>query len=296
MHANYPIPESELLINPDGSIYHLDMKPEDLAPTIITVGDPGRVKEVSKYFDTITYKGHHREFVTHTGYLNHKHLTVLSTGMGTDNIDIALNELDALVNIDFKTRTVKEHHTALRIIRLGTSGAVREDVEVGTILISEAAIGMDNLMHFYALENSIQETVYLEAFTSYIQPHFNRIRPYMAGAGSELLRLFENHYPKGTTVTASGFYGPQGRRLRLMPEFAGLIPVLHEFKHHHFRITNLEMETAGIYGLGKLLGHQCLSVNAIIANRINHRFARNHKKLVKKMIEEALEIITKEMV
>ncbi|MBL0309302.1 MAG: nucleoside phosphorylase [Bacteroidetes bacterium] len=289
------IPDSELLINPDGSIYHLDLKPDELADTIITVGDPARVKDVSKHFDSIQYKGHHREFVTHTGLLNNKRLTVLSTGMGTDNIDIALNELDALVNIDFENRTVKEALTSLNIIRLGTSGSVNEEIEVGSILISEAAIGMDNLMHFYPLENSIQETVYLEAFASYINPYFGKIKPYFAGAGTKLLQRFEKYFPKGTTVTASGFYAPQGRRLRLEPEFADFVYTLNRFHHPHFRITNLEMETAGIYGLGKLLGHECLSVNAIIANRINQKFAHNHKKLINRMIEEALEIITTEI-
>lgn len=296
MNEKSRISESELLVNPDGSIYHLDLKPEELAQTVITVGDPARVKEVSKHFDSVQYKGHHREFVTHTGYLNNKRLTVLSTGMGTDNIDIALNELDALVNIDFSTRTIKKEHTSLNIIRLGTSGSVSEEVEVGTILISEAAIGMDNLMHFYPMENTIQETVYLEAFASYIRPHFGKIKPYFASAGQDLLSRFEKYYPKGTTVTASGFYAPQGRMLRSEPEFKDFVSMLNRFRHQHFRITNLEMETSGIYGLGQLLGHQCLSVNAIIANRINQKFARNHKKLVNRMIEEALEIVTKEIV
>lgn len=287
-----PIAESELIINPDGGIYHLHLKPHELAETVITVGDPNRVESVSRFFDTIQHKVQHREFVTHTGYLNNKRLSVISTGIGTDNIDIVFNELDALANIDFATRKAKTELTALNIIRVGTSGSVQEDIEVDTILISEAAIGMDGLLNYYSYENTIQETVYLEAFNSYIKPWLKNSSPYIASAGETLLQKFESHYPKGTTITANGFYAPQGRMLRLQQEFPGFIEAINKFRHKHFRITNLEMETAGIYGLGKLMGHQCLSVNAILANRARHKFSSDPAGVVGKMIEEVLEIAT----
>ncbi|HLP51282.1 MAG TPA: nucleoside phosphorylase [Chitinophagales bacterium] len=292
MNNSGPIAESELIINPDGGIYHLHLKPHELAETIITVGDPNRVESVSRFFDTIQHKVQHREFVTHTGYLNNKRLSVISTGIGTDNIDIVFNELDALVNIDFATRTAKSELTALNIIRVGTSGSVQEDIEVDTILISEAAIGMDGLLNYYSYENTIQETVYLEAFTNYIKPWLKNSTPYIASAGDTLLQKFESHYAKGTTITANGFYAPQGRMLRLKQEYPGFIEAINKFRHKHFRITNLEMETAGIYGLGKLMGHQCLSVNAILANRARHKFSSDPNRVVTKMIEEVLEIAT----
>ena len=286
------IPESELIINPDGSIYHLHLKPHEIAETIITVGDPGRVAEVSKHFDSIQHKTLNREFLTHTGYLNNKRLTVISTGIGTDNIDIVMNELDALVNIDFETRTVKDALTSLQFVRLGTSGAVSEEVAVDSVIVSEIVIGMDGLMNFYQLENSIHETVYLEAFTSHIKPYFKEIKPYIASADTALLGKFESHFAKGTTLTASGFYGPQGRTLRAKDEFKNFATVINQFRHKHFRITNLEMETAAIYGFGKILGHQCLSISAILADRVKQTFSANPQKVVDRMIEQSLEIIT----
>lgn len=286
------IAESELVINPDGGIYHLHLKPHEIADTVITVGDPDRVAAVSKHFDSIQHKVQHREFITHTGYLNNKRISVIGTGIGTDNIDIVLNEIDALVNIDFATRTVKDSLTQLDIIRVGTSGSVNEEINVDTILVSENGIGMDGLMSFYTFENTIQETVYIEAFASHIKTHFSNVKPYIASAGESLLNKFEPHYPKGTTLTACGFYAPQGRQLRLQREFPNFIEVINSFRHKHFRITNLEMETSAIYGMGKLMGHNCLSVNAILANRIHHQFSSNPDKIVGKMIEEVLEIIT----
>ncbi|MFN8322991.1 MAG: nucleoside phosphorylase [Chitinophagales bacterium] len=287
-----PIHESELIINPDGSVYHLNLKPSEIAETIITVGDPDRVKEVSRHFDSIQHRVQHREFITHTGYMNNKRISVISTGIGTDNIDIVFNELDALVNIDFTTRRVKEELTSLDIIRVGTSGSVSEEIEIDTVLISEFAIGMDGLLNFYEHENTIQETVYLEAFTNYIRPNFKEVKPYLASAGNSLLSKFDKTFKSGTTVTACGFYAPQGRRLRLKQEFPNFIESINRFRHKHFRITNLEMETAGIYALGKLLGHNCLSVNAILANRINHQFSSDPSLVVNKMIDEVLEIVT----
>lgn len=286
------IPESELIIRPDGSIYHLHLLPEQLAETVITVGDPGRVETVSKHFDTIQHKVQHREFLTHTGYLNNKRISVISTGIGTDNIDIVFNELDALVNIDLKTRTIKKDKTSLDIIRVGTSGSVSADIATDSVIISEVGIGMDGLMNFYEHENSIWETVYLEAFANYIKPHFNAVTPYIASAGENLVAKFEPHFKKGTTITACGFYAPQGRMLRGKREFPDFIEVINKFRHKHFSISNLEMETAGIYGIGKLLGHNCLSVNAILANRIDKTFTKEPEKLVSKMIEKVLEVVT----
>lgn len=292
MHSSESIPDSELIINPDGSIYHLNLRPEDVADTVITVGDPDRVEAVSKHFDNVQVKARHREFVTHTGYLNNKRITVVSTGIGTDNIDIVFNELDALVNIDFATRTIKEAKTSLDIIRVGTSGSVSADLQIDSTLITETAIGMDGLMHFYEFENSIQETVYLEAFANHIKPYFKEVAPYIATGSEKLINKFEAYYPKGTTITACGFYAPQGRVLRGTRTFPNFIEAVNTFRHKHFRITNLEMETAGIYGLGKLLGHNCLSINAILANRIDNTFSADPKKIVNQTIEKVLEIIT----
>ena len=292
MPGKIRIAESELIINPDGSIYHLHLKPHEISDVVITVGDPDRVEAVSRHFDSIQHKVHHREFYTHTGFLNNKRLTVISTGIGTDNIDIVMNELDALANIDFETRTVKENLTSLQIIRMGTSGAVSELVPMDSIIISEVAIGMDGLMNFYEFENSIQETIYLEAFINHIKPYFKEIKPYIASAAPALLERFEKKFAKGTTVTASGFYGPQGRTLRAKNEFKNFATVINQFRHTHFRIANLEMETAGIYGFGKLLGHQCLSINAILADRVNQTFSADPQKIIDTMIQESLEIIT----
>ncbi|MCW5906871.1 MAG: nucleoside phosphorylase [Chitinophagales bacterium] len=287
------IPESEFIVHPDGSIYHLHLKPEQVADTVITVGDPRRVREISRHFDVLQHEVEYREFVTHTGFLNNKQLTVLSTGIGTENIDIVLNELDALVNIDFATRTVRKDLRQLDIIRLGTSGSVCEDITNDEIIVSEAAIGLDGLLNFYEHENSIQETVYREAFFNHIKPYFTQIEPYIASADESLLQKFEPHFKKGTTLTSCGFYAPQGRMLRAKKTFPDFIGVIKSFRHKHFRITNLEMETAAIYGLGRLLGHRCLSVNAILANRIHHTFSNNPAKTVERMIEQSLEIITR---
>ena len=283
------IAESELIINPDGSAYHLHLLPEEVAETIITVGDPGRVQEVSKHFDSIQVKKGYREFVTHTGYLNNKRLTVISTGIGTDNIDIVMNEIDALVNIDFKTRKVKDELTSLDVFRLGTSGSVSEEIDVDSVVMSEIAVGMDGLLNFYQLQNSIQEIVYLEAFNSHIRSSFDNATPYIASASEKLLKKFEDKFIKGTTVTACGFYAPQGRKLRLTQDFPDFVPAINKFRHKHFRITNLEMETAAYYALGKMMGHHVLSLNVIIAQRAHQRFLGDHKKVMDDLIVKTLE-------
>lgn len=289
---NQTIAESELVLHPDGSIYHLHLHPHQIADTIITVGDPARVEQISKHFDSVQHKVQYREFITHTGYLNNKQLTVISTGISTDNIDIVMNELDDLANIDLQKREVKGEKKSLEIIRLGTSGALDENVPVESVIISEIGIGLDGLLHFYEHENSIQETVYLEAFNNHIRPHFSDVKPYIASADESLLQKFEQHYKRGTTVTAAGFYAPQGRCLRAAGRFPNMTEVLHSFRHKHFRVTNLEMETSALYGMAKIMGHRCLSINVILANRINHTFSNDPKGAVERAVGEVLELLT----
>lgn len=281
------ISESDLIINPDGTIYHLNLLPEDIADTIITVGDPDRVSEVSKYFDRIELKKGKREFITHTGYLGQKRITVLSTGIGTDNIDIVFNELDALVNIDFQTREIKKALTSLDIIRIGTSGAVQADVPMGTILASAYGLGMDALMNYYVHELSGDERLLLDDIKSHFA-HLKHINPYLTAANDKLLNTIGKDMAKGITITAPGFYAPQGRIVRAknsVPDFIGLI---NSFRSNQNRITNLEMETAGIYALAKVLGHQALSVNAILASRVNFEFSKEPNKVVDEAIKTVL--------
>lgn len=285
------IADSELIINPDGSIYHLHLRPEHISDTIITVGDQTRVGEISKHFDSIEHRVQNREFLTHTGMLGQKRITVISTGIGTDNIDIVFNELDALANIDFQTRIVKKDIISLTIIRLGTSGAVSEDVPMDSIVLSEAAIGLDSLMAYYHQNSSNQETELAEAFRNHIDASLPHLRPYASFGDAALRDRFGSMGLKGLTVTAPGFYAPQGRQLRSVNQAPDLIHQLHAFRYNHYRITNLEMETAGIYALGKHMGHRCLSVNAILAHRILNTFSTDPGKIIDKMIRSALEIL-----
>lgn len=286
------IAESELIINSRGAIYHLDLRPEELAPTVITVGDPGRVEAVSKHFDSVEYRCDHREFVTHTGFVGKKRISVVSTGIGTDNIDIVLNELDALVNIDLETRMVKNELQHLNIIRIGTSGSLQADVPVDGFVASSHGLGIDNLLNFYRHEQNDEEKQLLHSFITQTQLHSSISYPYLVGAGSSLIKHFVEGFQQGITVTCPGFYGPQGRILRLGLSNPGLINHLTEFSFGQHRITNFEMETAGIYGLGKLLGHQCLSLSAIVANRITKQFSQDSGKTVERLITKSLEIIS----
>ena len=281
-HMN-KLSEADLIINQDGSIYHLNLLPEDIADTVITVGDPERVSEVSNYFDRIELKKGKREFITHTGYLGLKRITVISTGIGTDNIDIVMNELDALVNIDFKTRLVKESLKSLNIIRIGTSGAVQDDIPVGSIMVSEFGLGLDALMHYYLQDISGDEHMLLDAVKSHFH-HLNGVSPYITAADRSLLDTIGKGLERGITVTAPGFYAPQGRELRARNAFPGLINVLRTFSSGRYRITNLEMETAGIYALAKSLGHKALSVNAILASRVRFEFSKDPAKIIDKAI------------
>ena len=285
------IAESELIINDRGAVYHINCRPEELAGTIITVGDPDRVKEVSKHFDKIEFENNHREFVVHTGYLGNKRLTCVSTGIGPDNIDIVLNELDALVNIDFETRSIKETHTALNIIRFGTSGSLQKEIPVDSFVSSTHGLGLDNLMNFYRMENNEEEKQLIQAFNTHTQLSSGNIAPYIHMASGYLLKHFTNNYHQGVTVTCPGFYGPQGRVLRLGLAYPQLIDNLTTFQFGNHRITNFEMETSAIYGLGKILGHHCLSLSAIVANRIAKEFSKDGNKAVQQLITQSLNVI-----
>jgi uridine phosphorylase len=286
------IAESELIINARGAVYHLDLRPEELATNIITVGDPDRVGEVTKYFDTVEVKRQHREFVSHTGRVGEKRVTVVSTGIGTDNIDIVLNELDALANIDFGTRLIKEQVTVLNIIRIGTSGALQADIPVDSFVASTHGLGLDNLLNFYRLEHNEQENQLLHSFTTHTQLHAQVCHPYISTASPSLLKYFVDGFHQGITVTCPGFYGPQGRILRLGVRNPELIDRLTAFSFGQHRITNFEMETSGIYGLGKLLGHHCLSLSAIVANRIRKEFSKDGGAAVDSLIRQSIEIIS----
>ncbi|QMV70795.1 nucleoside phosphorylase [Sphingobacterium paramultivorum] len=283
------INESELILNSDGSIYHLNLLPEDLANTVITVGDPDRVAKVSKYFDRIELKKGKREFITHTGYLGNKRLTVISTGIGTDNIDIVLNELDALANIDFANRTVKSTLSSLDIVRIGTSGAVQQDVEMGTILASAYGIGLDALMNYYQGSYDGEE----QALQAELAEYFSalNLKPYVAKAGASLLDRIAFDLPKGVTLTAPGFYAPQGRTVRSTNTIPNFIDLIKSFQYKDQRFTNLEMETAGIYALANMFGHQALSINAILASRVDGRFFSAPEEVVDKAIQLVLERI-----
>lgn len=285
------IPESELIINERGAIYHLNLRPEELADTVITVGDPDRVAMVSRYLDRIEHRQQHREFITHTGWLGNKRISVVSTGIGTDNIDIVLNELDALANIDFPTRTIKNQLTSLNIIRIGTAGSLQPGIETDSYVASSHGIGVDNLLHFYRNENNEEEKQLLQAFITHTQLHDNIALPYISSASVGLIKNFVKDFHQGITVTCPGFYGPQGRVLRLGLNYPGFIDRLLDFNFGVHRIANFEMETAAIYGIGRLLGHHCLSLSAIVANRVNKTFSKDGAATIDGLIRKALDII-----
>ncbi|HUM66892.1 MAG TPA: nucleoside phosphorylase, partial [Chitinophagaceae bacterium] len=275
-----------------GAVYHLDLRPEEIAGTIITVGDPDRVKEVSKYFDTVEVNRHHREFISHTGMVGKKRLTVLSSGIGPDNIDIVINELDALANIDLETRQIKPSLTALNIIRLGTSGSLQADIPVDSFVSSTHGLGIDNLLNFYRLEQNDEEQQLLQSFVTHTQMHGQMGYPYISSAAASLLKHFVGNFHHGITVTCPGFYGPQGRILRLGIRNPNLVNSLTDFRFGQHRITNFEMETSAIYGLGKLLGHNCLALNAIVANRVQQEFSKDGKAAVERLIVKFMEIFS----
>ena len=283
------IPESELVLNNDGSIYHLHLMPEELAETVILVGDQNRVAEVSKYFDKIEVRKAKREFITHTGYVGNKRISVVSTGIGTDNIDIVLNELDALANINLKTREVKSIPSSLKLIRIGTSGSLQDNLQVNDILVSSYGLGLDSLMQFYDYEENDEISNMLNAIDEQLELLF--VNPYLFKAPGDLFAQFSKHFNFGITATCCGFYAPQGRMLRAEAKYEDLIKRLSNIEVNGLTINNFEMETAAIYGMATLLGHEAVSVNAILANRINHTFSSNPGLIVENAIKRVLEII-----
>ncbi len=284
------ISETDLILNSDGSIYHLSLLPGDIADTVITVGDQERVGEISKYFDDIEFEKAKREFVTHTGRIGDKRITVISTGIGTDNVDIVFNELDALVNIDLANRTVNANLKQLDIIRIGTSGAVQEDIPADSLLVSLAAIGLEPLMHYYEYPVSENDEAILSDFKRHL-PATYQINPYIVSCDEQLLRTIGTNLEQGITVTAPGFYASQGRQVRATSRTPDLLNTLQTFRSDGRRITNLEMETAGIYGLSASLGHRALSFNVILANRISNKFSKDPAKTMDHYIKEILERI-----
>ena len=282
------IQSSELILNPDGSVYHLNLKPENIAHDIIFVGDQNRVQKITQHFDGVEFSTQKREFKTQTGIYKGKRLTVMSTGIGPDNIDIVMNELDALVNIDLETRKPKTDLTTLNIVRIGTSGSLQADIPVDSFVMSQYAIGLDNMLRSYLID-AISEKEIEDAFIQHTHWDSRKGRPYVV-KGSETLanKIFSDKMHKGFTGTAGGFYGPQGRVLRLEIQDKELNHKMDNFNFKGIRMTNLEMETAAIYGLGKLLGHECLSLNAIIANRATGNFSQDPYKAVDELIAYAL--------
>ncbi len=285
-----PIASSELIINNRGAIYHLDLRPDEIGNTILTVGDPFRVEKVSRYFDRMEHQSHHREFITHTGWIGNKKISVVSTGIGPDNIDIVFNELDALVNIDFESRTEKKEKKKLQLIRIGTSGSLQKDIEVDSFVASTHAVGLDNLLHYYARHDDQHELDLLSQFQSQIRFSPN-IQPYTTTGNAGLLSKFADIAHCGITVTCPGFYGPQGRVIRMGLANPNLNHDLTAFRCGNQRILNFEMETAAMYGLGKLLGHACLSLSAIVANRLAGKFSNDADATMDKLIRTTLERI-----
>lgn len=289
-----PIGDSELILNPDGSIFHLHLLPEDIADTILLVGDQDRVEVVSSFFDNVEVKKQNREFRTHTGTYKGKRISVVSTGIGTDNVDIVVNELDAIVNIDLKTRTPKDTHKKLNFIRIGTSGALQEDLNVDEPVASKMSLGFDNLINFYANRNLICHLDIEQAFMKHVNWNETLHRPYVVESSEKLFNVITKGMPSGITISAPGFYGPQGRQLRLVTADPELNEKIRQFKFNDNKITNFEMECSAIYGLSKLLGHEALTVCLIIANRYIKQFSKDYKprmvELIKKILDRTLEL------
>jgi len=283
------IEPSELILNPDGSIFHLHLQPEHISDTIILVGDPDRVEMISGFFDSIEVNIRNREFLTHTGNYKNKRLTVISTGIGTDNIDIVINELDAIANIDLKKRIPGEKTTSLNLIRIGTSGAIQKDIPIGSFLLTKTAIGFDGLLNFYADRTKISDLKFEQSFTDFVNWKADFPSPYVVEADECLLtKLKGDKIIEGVTISAPGFYGPQGRVIRLQTAMPDLNMKIVEFEYGGEKITNYEMESSAIYGLAKLLGHRAVTICAIIANRINKQYEPDYKPIVKNLIEYTL--------
>ncbi|MDR1887552.1 MAG: nucleoside phosphorylase [Prevotellaceae bacterium] len=283
------IPSSELIINADGSIFHLHLRPEDIADTIILVGDPARADMIAGYFDKIEVEKANREFVTKTGHIGKHRLSVVSTGIGADNIDIVMTELDALANVDFTSRTVKREHRSLRILRLGTSGALHGDIPLGSIIMSDISVGCDGLLNFYAGRDSVGLKAMEKAFVEHTNWNKRLADPYFVPASETFVNLFDKDVIHGITVSAPGFYGPQGRVVRLGLTDPDFLSKIESFTYNDMRITNFEMEGAAIAGLSLLLGHQAATICTVIANRYLSEMNTDYKESVKKMAEQAIE-------
>lgn len=288
------IKSSELIINSDGSVFHLHLKPEHLADTIILVGDPGRVELVASYFDSVECTISNREFVTKTGSYNGKRFSVLSTGIGTDNIDIVVNELDALVNIDLETRTPKKEHKTLHLVRIGTSGALQGNILVDSFLLSNKSIGFDGMLNFYANRDSVSELDFEEAFKKFVNWDKKLASPYVVSASKKLINILDgSDMTRGVTISANGFYGPQGRVLRLQTLDPDLNDKIEKFEYKGEKITNYEMESSAIFGLSAMLGHESVAVCAIIANRINKDASKDYQPTIKRLIKTVLNRLSK---
>ena len=289
------IQHSELIINGDGSIFHLHLKPEHISEQIILVGDPARVDTIASFFNKTDFSVQNREFKTTTGWYNEKQITVISTGIGTDNIDIVLNELDALANIDLKTRTINKKHRSLNIVRIGTSGGLQPDLPVNSFVVSQKSVGFDGMLNFYANRESYCDTGFENAFKTF--SNWNKSLPtfYVVDSSEKLLAKFNDPvFFKGVTISAPGFYGPQGRVLRLPLAVPELNKQIEEFRYQQYKITNFEMESSAIYGLSKMLGHEALTVCLIIANRVVLEANENYHIEMKKLIIQVLDRLTKE--
>lgn len=283
------IPESELILNSDNSVYHLNLQPNEISDTIINVGDPDRVKMVSAFFDSIEVKKQKREFVTHTGLYKGKRITVLSTGIGTDNIDIVYNELDSLVNIDLEKREIKKEIKSLNLIRIGTSGSLQSEIPVDGFVFSQYGLGLDGLLNYYRLANNSEEQKIIEAFRKHYPNEGILSLPYLARCSSKLENALSEGMYKGITASCCGFYAPQGRVLRYELARKDFIERLHSFKYENHRITNFEMETGAMYGLARILGHHCCSINAIVANRITNEHTHKSEETMNRLIKLVLD-------
>ena len=285
-----PIPASQLVLNSEGAIYHLNLHPDQIADDVILVGDPARVGEISSFFDKIEVKRHNREMVTNTGYFNGKRITVLSTGMGTDNLDIVMNELDALANIDLKTRIPKEKHHTLNLIRLGTCGALQPEIEVGdSFVATRYALGLDGLIYFYEKNEEVNEIAMRDAFIKQMNYPKELPLPYVVEGSNELFERLAQGYYQGVTATAPGFYGPQGRTLRMPLAYPEINRRIEKFDYNGWRVCNYEMESSALYGLGKMMGHNCLTICVAIANRVTEKFASDYHPYVRKLVLNTLE-------
>ncbi len=288
IHHNNPIEPSELIVTKEGAIYHLNLKPHEIADTILIVGDPNRVERISRHFDKINFKIENREFITHTGRIGDKSITAMSTGIGCDNIDIVINELDALVNIDLETKKIKENLKSLNIIRLGTSGSLQPEIPVDSFVASTFGLGFDGLMNFYSTDFTPEELELKKAFTEHTSWSSSLNPPYFSKSSPSLFNIIGAGMTPGITATAHGFYGPQGRTLRLQPAIINLNEKLRTFNHEGLFISNFEMETSALYGLSATLGHKACTACAIIANRFKKEYSKDYQATVDQLIVNVL--------